>query len=155
MQEVRFELSVKRQETLGSNTFRARKRVYKPEFWETQKKVCYTYCYTEIMHLIWFLIWYIYIYTLNFPLANGRGKLCGWFTNNAHIKEHRRSRIISIMTSAIYQEQRKLLPALKENATVFHIPICSSFNLDELICTSPVSVRALNRSSARHHYASV
>ncbi len=29
------------------------------------------------------------------------------------------------------------------------------YNLDELICTSPVSVRALNRSSARHHYASV
>ncbi len=44
---------------------------------------------------------------------------------------------------------------LKENATFFHIPICSSLNLDELICTSPVSVRALNRSSARHHYASV
>ncbi len=37
----------------------------------------------------------------------------------------------------------------------FHIPVCSSLNLDELICTSPVSVRALNRSSARHHYASV
>ncbi len=31
---------------------------------------------------------------------------------NAHIKEHRRSQNISIMTSAIYQDQCKLLPAL-------------------------------------------
>ncbi len=41
------------------------------------------------------------------------GKFCVLFTDNAHIKEHRRNQIISIMTSAIYQEQRKLLPALR------------------------------------------
>ncbi len=33
--------------------------------------------------------------------------------NNVHIKEDRCSQIISIMTSAIYQEQRKLAPALR------------------------------------------
>ncbi len=37
-------------------------------------------------------------------------KFCVWFTNNVHIKEHS-SQIISIMTSVIYQEQRKLPPA--------------------------------------------
>ncbi len=35
------------------------------------------------------------------------------FTDNAYIKEHRRSQIISIMTSSIYQEQRKLPAALR------------------------------------------
>ncbi len=38
----------------------------------------------------------------------------GDLLTNAHIKEHKRSQIISIMTSAIYQEQRKLLPAFFE-----------------------------------------
>ncbi len=31
-----------------------------------------------------------------------------------HIKEHRRSRIVSITTSAIYQEKRNLAPALRQ-----------------------------------------
>ncbi len=35
------------------------------------------------------------------------------FTNNVHIKENRCRHLISIMTSAIYQVQHKLAPALK------------------------------------------
>ncbi len=33
------------------------------------------------------------------------------FTDKVHIKEHRLQHLISIMTSEIYQEQRKLPPA--------------------------------------------
>ncbi len=43
----------------------------------------------------------------------------------------------------------------KRHPPFFHIPICSSLELDELMRTSPVSVHALNRSSVRRHYASV
>ncbi len=55
------------------------------------------------------------------------------------------STVLSVLSSRL----------LKETPPFFHIPICSFLNLDELICTSPISVRALNHSSTRHHYAIV
>ncbi len=43
-----------------------------------------------------------------------RGKFCGGFTNNAHIKEHRRSQIISIMTSANLSRAAQITACFKK-----------------------------------------